>query len=64
MQASRKSHEVRNFIGGSWEDGDGRGTEPVYDPATGRVIGETPLSTKEDVDRAVKAASAAFEGWA
>jgi len=27
------------------------------------VIAETPLSTKEDVDRAVKAAAAAFEGW-
>ena len=44
-------------------EGDGRETEPVYDPATGEVIAETPLSTKEDVDRAVKAAAAAFEGW-
>ena len=44
-------------------DGNGRETEPVYDPATGRVIAETPLSTKDDVDRAVKAASAAFEEW-
>ena len=44
-------------------DGNGRETEPVYDPATGRVIGETPLSTKEDVDRAVEAARAAFPGW-
>ncbi|HEV2094251.1 MAG TPA: aldehyde dehydrogenase family protein, partial [Rubrobacter sp.] len=63
MQASRKSHEVRNFIGGEWVGGDGRETEPVYDPATGETIAETPLSTKEDVDRAVKAAGAAFEGW-
>jgi malonate-semialdehyde dehydrogenase (acetylating)/methylmalonate-semialdehyde dehydrogenase len=30
-------------------DGDGQGTEPVYDPATGEVIAETPLSTKDDV---------------
>ncbi|MDQ3638360.1 MAG: aldehyde dehydrogenase family protein, partial [Actinomycetota bacterium] len=59
MQASSKSYQVRNFIGGSWEDRNGRETEPVYDPATGEVIGETPLSTKEDVDRAVKAAQAA-----
>ena len=63
MQASQKSHEVRNLIGGSWVDGNGRETEPVYDPATGEVIGETPLSTKEDVDRAVEAARAAFPGW-
>ena len=63
MQASEKSHEVRNLIGGSWVDGNGHETEPVYDPATGRVIGETPLSTKEDVDSAVGAARAAFPGW-
>ena len=63
MQASQKSHEVRNLIGGEWVDGNGRETEPVYDPATGETIAETPLSTKEDVDRAVKAAAAAFEGW-
>jgi malonate-semialdehyde dehydrogenase (acetylating)/methylmalonate-semialdehyde dehydrogenase len=41
-------------------DGNGRETEPVYDPATGEVVAETPLSTKDDVDRA---AGAAFEGW-
>ena len=45
-------------------EGDGPETEPVYDPATGEVIAETPLSTKEDVDRAVEAASAAFKDWA
>src|SRR4028118_509453 len=61
MQTTRRG--VRNFIGGSWEGGNGRETEPVYDPATGRTIAQTPLSTIEDVDRAVKAASAAFEGW-
>src|SRR5829696_7584957 len=61
MQKTRR--EVRNFIGGEWVDGDGRDTEPVYDPATGEVIAETPLSTKDDVNRAVRAASAAFEEW-
>jgi malonate-semialdehyde dehydrogenase (acetylating)/methylmalonate-semialdehyde dehydrogenase len=50
MQKTRR--EVRNIIGGDWVEGDGRETEPVYDPATGEVIAETHLSTKEDVDRA------------
>jgi malonate-semialdehyde dehydrogenase (acetylating) / methylmalonate-semialdehyde dehydrogenase len=61
MQTTRR--EVRNFIGGEWVEGNGRDTEPVYDPATGEVLAETPLSTKDDVDRAVKAAEAAFEDW-
>jgi malonate-semialdehyde dehydrogenase (acetylating)/methylmalonate-semialdehyde dehydrogenase len=64
MQASEKDFEVRNLIGGAWEDRDGRDIEPVYDPATGEVIAETPLSTAEDVDRAVKKAAAAFPSWA
>lgn len=59
-----RRREVRNLIGGAWEEKDGRQTEPVYDPATGRVIAETPLSTREDVDRAVAKAKEAFPGWA
>ena len=63
MQLSERNLEVRNLIGGSWEERDARETEPVYDPATGEVIAETPLSTAEDVDRAVKKAKEAFPDW-
>ena len=63
MQELRE-REVRNFIGGDWEEADGRETEPVYDPATGEVVAETPLSTAEDLDRAVQKAREAFSGWA
>ncbi len=63
MQLSERKLRVRNLIGGTWEERDGRETEPVYDPATGEVVAETPLSSREDLDRAVKAAQAAFAGW-
>ncbi len=63
MQQVRE-YTVRNLIGGSWEDGNGGETEPVYDPATGEVIAETPLSSSDDLDRAVENARSAFEGWA
>ena len=56
--------EVRNFVGGAWEEHNGQETEPVYDPATGEVIAETPLSTAADVDRAVRKAKEAFPPWA
>jgi len=59
-----KSHEVKNLVGGVWEDRNGQETEPVYDPATGEVVAETPLSTAEDVDRAVQKAKEAFPSWA
>jgi malonate-semialdehyde dehydrogenase (acetylating)/methylmalonate-semialdehyde dehydrogenase len=64
QKTSTGGFEVRNLIGGSWEEGNGRETEPVYDPATGEVVAETPLSTREDVDRAVERASEAFGPWA
>ena len=63
MQELRE-REVKNFIGGEWEEANGRETEPVYDPATGEVVAETPLSTAEDLDRAVQKAQEAFSGWA
>jgi malonate-semialdehyde dehydrogenase (acetylating) / methylmalonate-semialdehyde dehydrogenase len=62
MQETRRV--VRNFIGGEWVDGNGKETEPVYDPATAEVIAHTPLSTREDVERAVQKASKAFPEWA
>ncbi|HSK82967.1 MAG TPA: aldehyde dehydrogenase family protein, partial [Rubrobacter sp.] len=59
-----RHREVRNLIGGSWESANGKETEPVYDPATAEVIAQTPLSTREDVERAVQKASQAFPEWA
>ena len=54
---------LRNFINGESVDAvDGQATDLV-DPTTGAVFGSAPLSGPEDVDRAYRAASAAFEGW-
>ncbi len=54
---------VKNYIGGEWVDSSTSLTEPVYNPATGEIIAEVPLSTKEDVNQAVQAANEAFKGW-
>src|SRR3712207_4098915 len=64
MQSGERNLEVRNLIGGRWEERDGRDAEPVYDPATGEIAAETPFSTKADVDRAVREAGGAFSSWA
>jgi betaine-aldehyde dehydrogenase len=56
--------ELRNFINGELADPAEGKTEDVVNPANGEVIAQAPLSTKEDVDRAVQAATDAFEGWA
>src|SRR2546425_684975 len=54
----------RMFIGGEWiESADGR-TFDVETPATrGKVVAHVPRSGAADVDRAVRAAAAAFPVW-
>ena len=55
--------QLRNFINGeSVDSADGR-TIDLVDPSTGEVFGTAPVSTAQDVDRAYRAASAAFESW-
>jgi betaine-aldehyde dehydrogenase len=55
--------KLQNFINGELVDPADGATEEVVNPATGEPIAEAPLSTEEDVDRAVKAARGAFEEW-
>jgi 1-pyrroline dehydrogenase len=49
-------------IGGKWVPGSGRDYQEVINPATGKVIAEVPKGTEEDVNLAVRAARAAFDG--
>jgi len=56
--------ELKNFIDGEFVDPAEGQTEPVLNPATGEAIAEAPLSTAEDVNRAVAAAGKAEESWA
>src|SRR4051794_8142943 len=52
------------YIDGAWVASDGKDTIEVETPATEEVIGRIPAGTASDVDRAVKAARAAQDGWA
>jgi len=54
----------RNYIDGKWESKGGKGTFLNINPAdTREVVGEFPLSSASDVDRAVQAARRAFRSW-
>ncbi|HYI61457.1 MAG TPA: aldehyde dehydrogenase family protein [Acidimicrobiales bacterium] len=52
------------YIDGQWVPSTGSGTIDVVNAATEEVMGSIPEGTTEDVDRAVAAARAAFDGWA
>src|SRR5512134_234653 len=61
--ATATATKLKNFINGESVDPVEGQTEEVTNPATGEVIAEAPLSTKEDVDHAAAAAASAFESW-
>jgi len=51
------------YIDGAWVPSEGTTTIPVVNAGTEEVMGSVPNGTSADVDRAVAAARAAFDGW-
>jgi betaine-aldehyde dehydrogenase len=49
------------YIGGEWQEAAERGRLQSINPSTGEHIGEVPLATEADVDRAVRAGRKAYE---
>jgi malonate-semialdehyde dehydrogenase (acetylating)/methylmalonate-semialdehyde dehydrogenase len=54
---------ISHWIGGRIVAGESGRSGSVYNPATGRQTGEVDFATAEEVDRAVRAARAAFPEW-
>lgn len=55
---------LRNFIGGSLVDAAGQDEIAIVDPSDETVVARSPISTQDDIERAVRAASDAFPSWA
>jgi len=53
----------RLFIGGQWVSPSAKDTIEVHNAGTGEVMGKVPAGTQKDIEAAVAAARAAFEGW-
>ena len=58
------SHHLQFYIGGRWVEPATGATLDVVDPSTEQPFTAVALGAKADVDRAVAAARAAFEGFA
>ena len=54
--------ELGMYVDGEFVDASEGGTFETVDPTTGEVLAEVPAGTATDVDRAVSAAQAAFDG--
>ncbi|MEP6642908.1 MAG: aldehyde dehydrogenase family protein [Acidobacteriaceae bacterium] len=55
------SQKHKLFINGKWQDAASGKTFDTYNPATGEVLARVAEGDREDIDRAVKSARAAFE---
>jgi betaine-aldehyde dehydrogenase len=62
--ATATAAKLQNFIDGEFVDAADGAVDPVTNPANGEQIAQMPLSTEEDVDRAVAAARRALDTWA
>jgi aldehyde dehydrogenase (NAD+) len=51
------------FIGGQWVSPSAKDSIDVHNAGTGEVMGKVPAGTAKDIEAAVAAARAAFEGW-
>ncbi|MGF9965864.1 CoA-acylating methylmalonate-semialdehyde dehydrogenase [Bacillus rhizoplanae] len=63
MVATNIVQTLKNYIGGQWIESTSKQVEEVPNPATGELIARVPLSTREDLDRAVITAKEAFKTW-
>lgn len=67
MEASAKvqtSIHDKIYVNGEWIPSTGSGMIDVINSTTEEVMGKVPEGTAEDVDKAVRAARAAFDSWA
>ncbi len=54
---------LSNYAGGRWDTPGAAESLAVRNPATGDTLARVPLSSAAEVDRVVRTALAAFEGW-
>jgi malonate-semialdehyde dehydrogenase (acetylating)/methylmalonate-semialdehyde dehydrogenase len=64
MSTTANETLLGHWIGGRLDDRPAERHGEVTDSATGEVVARVPFATREDLDRAVRAAAAAAPGWA
>jgi phenylacetaldehyde dehydrogenase len=64
LKADLAAKARTHFIDGEFVEAASGQAFDVIDPATGQVFASAAMGEKEDIDRAVRAARAAFDGWA
>ncbi len=58
----KESLTLKNYIGGEWVESEGELVD-VVNPATLKTLAKVPISTRDEIDAAVRAAREAFPEW-
>lgn len=54
---------LKNYVNGKWVEPETKGYIDIENPATGKILARSPLSTTEEASRAIDAAYQAFKVW-
>ncbi|MEL7566298.1 MAG: CoA-acylating methylmalonate-semialdehyde dehydrogenase [Dehalobacterium sp.] len=54
---------IKNFINGEWQEEENVQYKPLYNPSTGEIIGEVPMSSPGASELAIETAYAAYPEW-
>lgn len=57
------AERIKDYVNGEWIDSLASETREIRNPATGELLANVPMGGVADIDRAVKAADAAFDEW-
>lgn len=55
--------KIRNYINGEWAISNSKRVLDVENPGTGEVVAQVPMTTRDEVDLAVKSARESFTEW-
>jgi len=55
--------KIRNYINGEWVTSKSERVLDIENPGTGEILAQVPMTTREEVNQAIKSAGRAFEEW-
>jgi len=58
----KEAVKLKNYVGGNWLASKGD-LKDIVNPATQKIIGQVPLSTRDEMKAAINAANEAFPAW-
>ncbi len=63
MATTTATNPVPTLVGGTWKTSPTKETTEVFNPSTGKVIGQVPLCDEDEVVSIIEAAEAALPDW-